>query len=251
MKHSVFFIAGFFFSLALTAQTEAVQDAIPDSAGTRSFFENIYFETAFGSQALFSSDVENLEWNDRFTPFFSLAVGKWISPFWGAEIKAEGLSLNGFSTAEGTYTAVSGNGSLFEQDPVRSHVTIHPDGTYRHFIRYANVSVHLYASLAHLLLGKEKQTKLDFVPSAGIGNMHLFPYKGIPKNNTLSVSCGLTGKWYLTPHLDITMRGTAVFFNNNFEGRIAGTDDYEKYVAASAGLVWYLKPRILKDIFQE
>ncbi len=251
MKHSVFFVVGLFFSLGLTAQTEAVQDVMPDSAGIHSFCDNVYFEAAFGSQTLFSSDVENLEWNDRFTPFFSVAAGKWISPLWGAEIKVEGLSLNGFSTAEGTYTAASGNGSLFEQDPVRSHVTIRPDGTYRHFIRYANVSVHLYASLAHLLFGNEKQTKFDIVPSVGIGNMHLFPYKGIPKNNTLSVSCGLTGKWYLTPSLDITLKGTAVFFNNDFEGRIAGTTDYEKYVAASVGLVWYIKPRIVKSILQE
>ena len=238
---SIFIILS--ISLGLSAQSKIEEAENQDTITNLTFSDNFYIEMEGGTQILFSSDVENLEKRDRLTPSFAISAGKWFTPVFGANIKVRGYSLNGFSTTEGTYTAASGSGGMFEDDPVRQEVTINPDGTYRHFIRYADISLNLYISMINLLTGYKKETFFDIIPSAGIGNMHVFAYKGIPENNCLSGNAGLTGKFHLGPKLDVNINANSVFFDNSFEGRIAGSDKYEYYASASIGIVYYIKSR--------
>jgi len=243
MKLSLSILILFLTLPGLYAQTIDEADTEQDSTESLTFFDNFYIEAGGGSQILFSKDVENLDNKQRLTPSLSLSVGKWFSGTFGAGIKFQGYSLNGFSTTEGTYTAAPDNGNLFEQDPVRKEVTINPDGTYRHFIRYTNISLNFYASIVNLLTGCKEHNIFDIIPSVGIGNMHVFAYKGVPKTNTLSANFGLTGKFHLSPVVDLNINACTAIFDNKFEGRIAGTREYENYVSASIGIVYYVKSR--------
>ncbi|SHJ39094.1 hypothetical protein SAMN05444280_11826 [Tangfeifania diversioriginum] len=247
MRISVLTMIFLLFMSEVWAQTEGGQVAEKDSGAFRPFPEHFYIEATGGAQLLISEDVENLDFNDRFTSSFSLSAGKWFSPVWGASVKIQGFSLNGFSTTEGIYTATTGSTSPFDEDPVRKEVTINPDGTYRHFIRYANLSLNAYLSLVNLFTEFNGTTRFDLIPSVGIGNMHVFQYKGVPANNSLSVNLGVTGKFCVTPRFDVAVSANAAVFDNDFEGRIAGSKSYDKYVSASAGIVYYFKDRRLKE----
>lgn len=238
MKQTVTAIILMFFAAGAWARPQVVQPAEADSA--YAFFDHFFIGLSGGSQLLFSEDVENLDLADRFTPSFALSAGTWISPVWGLQISLQGNSLNGFSTTEGTYTATTGANAAFDEDPVRNEVVINPDGTYRHFIRYANLSLDVCLSLVNLFSKEKRTPAFDLIPSVGVGNMHVFNYKGIPAKNSFSANGGLTGKFYVSPRIDIDAHARAVFFENDFEGRIAGTKTYEHYISAGLGLVFYL-----------
>lgn len=211
------------------------------------FIKNSYFNIALGTQLLLSQDVDQLNFSNRFTPIFNLSYGKWFTGWWGMEINLQGLSLNGFSTTNGIYTASNPDGDLYTSDPVREYVTINPDGTYRHYIHYVNMSFVLYTSMARLFSDYDENKKFDIIPSLGIGAMSVFEYKGIPKGNKISTNFGITGKYHINSNIDLNINVRESMFANNFEGRIAGDKSYDKYVSASIGLTYYFKGKKFKN----
>ena len=212
------------------------------------FFDNLSIEGAVGTQILFSKDANNLKFNERLTPSFSLAVGKWFSPFWGARLQLDGFSLNGFSTVDGIYIADPQTGSIYgNNDPVRDYVTIRPDGSYRHFIRYSNMQVDFRVSLFNLIYGYNEQNRWDIIPSAGIGYMRVLDYKGVPKSNTISTSFEVMGKYQFSSNLDINAKLHITVLPDRFDGRIAG-NNYESYSSASIGVTYYFKSRGFKRV---
>ncbi len=238
------FIIFTLFSGIVTAQDPVLrQAAVLDVTPKASIWNNMFIEIAGGSQMLFSADAENLDFKERLTPQVALSLGRWFSPVFGVSVKAEGCSLNGFSTTEGEYTAADESSLPFDRDPVRKEVTINPDGTYRHFIRYINLSLNLSLSLTDLIMGYDDHSVFSLVTSAGIGNMHVFGYKGIPRKNSLSGNANLTLKFHLSPLVELNLNGSATAFPNQFEGRMAGTRDYENYLTANVGLVYNLAGR--------
>lgn len=238
------FIMVSLFCGVLPAQTPGIeQSADMGLTPKASLWNNMFIEITGGSQMLFSADAKNLDFKERLTPQISLSLGRWLSPVFGAALRAEGYSLNGFSTTEGEYTAADINNSPFDQDPVRKEVTINPDGTYRHFIRYINLSLNLYLSLTDLILGYSDQSVFNLVTTAGIGNMGVFHYKGIPRENSLSGNAGVILKFHLSPMVELNLNGSANAFPNRFEGRIAGSHDYENYLTGNVGLVFNLAGR--------
>ncbi|WP_167615119.1 hypothetical protein [Maribellus sediminis] len=230
------------------AQNEEEPVVADDLGWSQSFSDNWYIELGAGTHMLFSQDVENLDSKDRFTPSFTFAAGKWLTPVFGLELNLQGYSLNGFSTTEGTYTAVVDGGAL--EDPVRNEVVINPDGSYRHFIQYTNASINLLVSLVSIG-GYKEDAKFDCIPFVGVGDMHVFEYKGIPKNDVFSLNYGVIGKFKATPRLDINLKVTKAVFDNEFEGRIAGDQSKDSYLAGNIGLVYYLKKRGFDKVTSE
>lgn len=210
-----------------------------DSVYSKSIFNNFYLKAEVGGQAVFSADADKLETKDRVSPSYAFEFGKWICPVVGIGIKAQGGTLNGFSTTEGIYLACLGDNNVACTDPVRNEVTINPDGTYRHFVQYTNVSLNFYFSIINIFGYKQGGTFFDLVPSVGIGNMHIFDYKGIPSDNILSANAGLECSFKLAPRWCLNIGANTVFFDNEFEGRIAGDRTYENYISANVGVVYY------------
>jgi outer membrane protein OmpA-like peptidoglycan-associated protein len=193
-------------------------------------------EAGGGVQTLFSSDVTNLSFTQRFTPSVSLGVGKWLSPFWGLRLQASGYSLNGFSTTEGTYLADPlGNGLYGSNDPVREQVWIRPDGSYRHYLRYLNVQLAVEASLFNGLGGYKENRKWDIIPALGVGYLRSFGYKGTPATDNLSLNLSLRGKYALNPRWDVNLEVSAAAFDGNFDGRIT-QQKYEAYSGITLGI---------------
>jgi len=237
MKYIFLLIIGLTLTSQLWAQTETTEIQETDTAAHFRMADKFYLELAGGSQILFSQDADILEIKDRLTPHFSLSAGTWFSPIWGAQLNIQGVSLNGFTSLESMSTT---SGAEYADDPVRDYVTIRHDGSYRHFIRYNNVSLSLFASMANLV-GKEKEHQLDLLPSAGVGLMHVFDYKGIPSSNSLSYNFGMSATCLISPHLKFLLKGTGIMVPNDFEGRDAGDNEYDWIGSLDVGLIWYLK----------
>jgi len=237
MKYIFLLITGLTLTLQLRAQTETTEIQEPDTAVQFRIADKFYLELAGGSQILFSQDADILDIKDRLTPHASLSIGTWFSPVWGAELKIQGMSLNGFTSLESMSTT---SGAEYADDPVRDYVTIRPDGSYRHFIQYGNASLSLFASLANLL-GKNKEHKFDLLPSAGAGLMYVFDYKGIPESYNLSYNFGMSASCRISPRLKFVLKGTGIMVPNDFEGRDAGDNKYNWIGSLDAGLVWYLR----------
>ena len=227
---------GLFLTLSLTAQTVKTDQNWSDTITSQGVFDRLFIEFGGGTQILFSQDADELKTAQRFTPHFSLSAGTWFSPNWGAGLLVEGTSLNGF-TDIGSSVA----GSYFEDDPVRQYVTIRPDGNYRHYIRYTDASILVFASLFNLLAEDNKLHRFNVIPSAGIGWMHVFSYKGIPENNVLTYRLGLSATFGITPGLSLALKGSGLLAPNDFEGRDAGSATFDKIGSFDIGLIWNLK----------
>ncbi|WP_282037419.1 OmpA family protein [Saccharicrinis aurantiacus] len=212
------------------------------------FKQNIYIDGGLGTQILFSQDVGNLQFNDRFTPQYTFGIGKWFTPFWGLRLNFQGYELNGFSTVDGLYTADPQEGIIYgNNDPVRNYVTIHENGSYRHFIRYINAGVDFQFSAFNLFAGYKNKRKWDVVPALGVSVMSVLDYKGIPATTSLAFNAELMGKYKLNKRLHVNLKVNMSTFPDQFEGRIAGKA-YESMASASIGVSYFFKDSGFKRI---
>lgn len=259
MRKLISLFSIFLFSNAFnTVSGQVIQDTIigDEISKVKPIFEpdifsdNLYVETALGTQILFSTDVNNLDFTERFTPYFSLSAGKWFSPYWGAHIGVQGLSLNGFSTLNGIYLADPQSVNIYgNNDPVRDNVTIRPDGSYRHFIRYTNINIGLQLSLFSLIKGYDELNRWDIIPSLGLGYMRVSEYMGIPNTNTISANFELKGVYHLNEKIALNIKSQIALMPDQFDGRIAG-DIYESYSSISIGATYFFKKRGFKRVTQ-
>lgn len=205
---------------------------------------NWYIEIGGGVQTLFSKDANKLAFGKRVTPSVSFTGGKWFSPYWGARLQLQGFSYHGFSTTDGVYLGDPLNNNFIYglNDPVRNHVSIRPDGSYRHYLRYMNLHADFQVALLNLIVGEDEQRKWEVIPAVGLGYMHLFPYKGTPKNNVLSANFSLMGKYRLTKDFDINLEVQTAVMPDQFDGRIAGKL-YENSCAVTLGVTYHFKKR--------
>ena len=199
-----------------------------------------YVELGAGAQMLFSSDADLLKFRERITPSISLTLGKWLTPKYGVRLQVGGYALNGYSTVNGLYIAdPQNNGSVFgRKDPVTGEVTVKPDGSYPHYIRYINPHVDIQASVAHLF-SEDGWGRWDVIPAVGIGYFGTFNYKGVPNVNTISTNFSVMGKYAICNRFDINMEVSTVVLPGFFDGRI--TDNlYENTLSTTLGVTYTL-----------
>ena len=216
MKKIIFIIATIFIPFFLLAQSEELTKEKEDC-----IVNDWFIGLSAGSQILFSSDAENLNFNQRLTPIISLSGGKWFSPYWGARLQISGYSMNGFSTLEGRYIAdLLPDGSYGNNDPVRNEVLVRPDGSYRHYLRYINAHADLQFSAMNLLFGYNQLRKWDIIPTLGLGYFKTFEYKGSPVTNNFSGYFALAGKYNVYKDFDVELELGTTLFPDKFDGRL-------------------------------
>lgn len=199
--------------------------------------DNWYIEASAGTQMLFAKDADALDFKDRLTPFVSLSVGRWFSPWAGFRVQGQGYGLNGNSTTEGLFTADRLPIIIYGQnDPVREYVGIRPDGSYRYNTRYFNIHADFRTSLANLI-APGKNHRFDVIPSAGLGWYRQLGYKGTPNVNSISANFSAMLKFAVWKGLDLNLEASAAVLPDAFDGRIAGRQ-YENNLALALGLTW-------------
>ena len=192
---------------AQETQQQAVQPNLSESEA------NWFLSVNGGAQILMSKDADYLVFSKRITPMVSISGGKWVSPFMGFRIKLQGLNLNGYSTAEGLYLADTSGSLLYgNNDPVREYVTINPDGSYHHYVRYVNSHIDLLLSMMNIFGGYNPERSFDILSSAGIGCMQVFEYKGIPRTNSISTNFSLTATSRISDSFNAHLEIQSAFF---------------------------------------
>ncbi|MDR0873580.1 MAG: OmpA family protein [Prevotellaceae bacterium] len=205
-----------------------------------------YIELGAGAQMLFSSDANKLTFADRLTPSLSLTLGKWLTDTYGLRLQIGGYALNGYSTYQGLYVADPQNGAFGNNDPVREHISVKPDGSYPHYVRYINPHADFQVSVPHLFCEKG-WGKWDLIPAVGLGYFGTFDYKGVPQVNSLSANFALMGKYNVYDRWDINLEVSTAVLPGSFDGRITGKL-IENTLSATLGVSYHLSYKEKKVI---
>lgn len=208
-----------------------------------------FVDAGGGVQTIFSSNARKLNFGKRLTPSYTIGVGKWITPTLAMRLQIGGYSLNGMSTSEGLYLRdPQTNGSIFgTHDPVIDHVTVNPDGTYRHYLRYINAHADFMVSLSRLLFSG--QGKFDVLSAVGLGYARSFAYRGTAATNSLTANFSVMAKYKATKCLDVNIEISSALMPDHFDGRITGKH-YEPTLGATLGLSYNFnaaKPYVKKE----
>lgn len=198
-------------TVSLYAQSENKNKTKPIA----SWEKNWYIEAGGGFQFLLSKNANQLLFKDRITSAFSLTGGRWISPFWGVRLQAQGYAMNGFAMADGTNW----------NDPVRNHVNVLPSGNYPYYLRFLDLHADAQVSLANLILGYDHNRKWDVIPAIGIGYIHAFPFKGTSAGNSCSGHLSVMAKYRLPKGFDINLEVQGAIIPDRFDGRKTGSPD--------------------------
>ncbi len=193
------------------------------------FTENTTLEGGIGTQILFSRDAGVLDFGQRLTPVFSLAAGKWLSPLWGLQLRFNGVSMNGFT--------IPSAGSPY--DPVIEYVTVRPDGSYRHYLRYFSTSLGIKVSLLTLVEGYKENRAWDIIPSVDAGYVRMLSYKGSPAGNYISPGFSVAGKYRISSKMDVQLEARAMLFPGKFDGITSGKR-FENNLGVTLGVSYRL-----------
>lgn len=208
-----------------------------------------FVEAGGGVQTIFSSDASKLDFGKRLTPSYTIGVGKWITPAYALRLQVGGYALNGMSTSEGLYLRDPQiDGSVYgPHDPVIDNVTVRPDGTYRHYLRYVNAHADFMVSLSRLLF--HNQSKFDVLPAVGFGYAHAFAYRGTANTNSLTANFSVAAKYSVMKCMDVNLEIGSALMPDHFDGRITGRK-YEPTLGATLGLTYRFnasKPYVRKE----
>lgn len=208
-----------------------------------------FVEAGGGVQTIFSSDASKLDFGKRLTPSYTIGVGKWITPAYALRLQVGGYALNGMSTSEGLYLRdPQTDGSVYgPHDPVIDNVTVRPDGTYRHYLRYVNAHADFMVSLSRLLF--HNQSKFDVLPAVGFGYAHAFAYRGTANTNSLTANFSVAAKYSVLKCMDVNLEIASALMPDHFDGRITGRK-YEPTLGATLGLTYRFnasKPYVRKE----
>ena len=204
-----------------------------------------FVEAGGGVQTIFSSDASKLDFGKRLTPSYTIGVGKWITPAYALRLQVGGYALNGMSTSEGLYLRdPQTDGSVYgPHDPVIDNVTVRPDGTYRHYLRYVNAHADFMVSLSRLLF------RFDVLPAVGFGYAHAFAYRGTASTNSLTANFSVAAKYSVLKCMDVNLEIASALMPDHFDGRITGKK-YEPTLGATLGLTYRFnasKPYVRKE----
>lgn len=208
-----------------------------------------FVEAGGGVQTIFSSDAGKLDFGKRLTPSYTIGVGKWITTAYALRLQVGGYALNGMSTSEGLYLRdPQTDGSVYgPHDPVIDNVTVRPDGTYRHYLRYVNAHADFMVSLSRLLF--HNQSKFDVLPVVGFGYAHAFAYRGTASTNSLTANFSVAAKYSVMKCMDVNLEIASALMPDHFDGRITGRK-YEPTLGATLGLTYRFnasKPYVRKE----
>ena len=208
-----------------------------------------FIEAGAGVQTIFSRDASKLDFGKRLTPLYTIGVGKWITPAYALRLQVGGYALNGISTSEGLYLRdPQTDGSVYgPHDPVIGNVTVRPDGTYRHYLRYVNAHADFMVSLSRLLF--RSQGRFDVLPAVGFGYAHAFAYRGTANTNSLTANFSVAAKYSVLKCMDVNLEIASALMPDHFDGRITGRK-YEPTLGATLGLTYRFnasKPYVRKE----
>ena len=142
----------------------------------------------------------------------SISVGKWVMPYWGLRLQAQGAWWKGACAAE---SALSRQFDLSQMSSLS-------DGSLQYDIFYMNPHLDFMLSLASCAQrGWTDSRKVDVIPFSGIGYLYQFDAKGVKASHCLTGHFGLQGKYRLTDLCDLNLEVSTTIMPDSYK-EIAG-----------------------------
>ena len=212
-------------SLAMAASLQAESADTTRYTGLSRCEANWFVEMNVGGNVSFSKDSRLNYGAKNLMPNISVSGGKWFSPFVGTRLQLQGYGTAAGSTTVGMYLADPLPGGGFgNNDPVREHVTIRPDGSYTYPVYFLNIHADVMLSVMSLVnRGMGAQDRWDVIPAVGVGYMHVFSKDGVPASDVLTASFSVMGKYRVLPFLDVNVEVQSILMPDMYEGRLTGS----------------------------
>lgn len=200
--------------------TEAQNLYLKSGAG-----DNWFLHFGAGGQAYFGDNDNKAEFKDRVSVMPVVAVGKWINPSWGLQLKGQGGSLHGYEN----------------------------EGAFRQKDKYYNVHVDALWNLTNQIGGYSPSRILNVSPYVGLGFAHRFQMNndesipqvsGVQPNyrdyaNAISVNGGIQIGVKLNNRISLDFDMGASVLPDYFD-RIVKDSEYEAILSATGGITFKL-----------
>lgn len=215
------------------------------SVQTNGFFKNWYLSIGGGAQTIFGDHDKQIGWDNRITPAFDVAVGKWFTPVIGVRAMASGLTLKGATQGGLDGGPISeSKGAAFSTG---QQITEQPwDGYwlwYQEF-NYINLHVDVMYNLCNLFGGYKEKRVYNAIPYFGLGWVAVLEDADrLPEDVRLSrevgANIGLINQFRLSRSLDLNIDIRGGYVNDRFDGDESTAGRYgEGILSATANLVW-------------
>ena len=197
---------------------------------TNGFWDNWFIQAGAGAQAYFGDHNKQLEWGDRLTPAYEIAVGKWFTPSIGTRLMVHGLSYKG-ATRDGVHS--TGVAVPAPEDHIGYW------GLTQQKFPFVNAHVDFMFNLSNIIGGYREDRFWDIQPYVGVGWICTWDE---PKNQSVTYAAGILNSFRLGERFDIYLDVRGGMLADTFEGEVGGRN-HEGNLSATLGLSYNFNKR--------
>ena len=241
MKKGSFITAALLMTVSgLFAQRAVANTTLPDSCSydgnkyeilTNRFWDNWFASVNGGGMIYLGDHDKQMDFKDRVSPAFDIAVGKWFTPSIGVRVVYSGLQMKGLtkngshSTGEIYTDAHDGSTNLYKQK-----------------FNAFNVHGDVLFNLMNLFAGYNETRFYSVSPYLGVGWGRVWQSA---QRREATFNLGLYNNFRLSSSLDLSLDVHGMLVKDDFEGEL-GNRDEEGALSATIGLTFKFPNRSWK-----
>lgn len=163
-----------------------------------SWRDNWFISAGGGVNFVFADDNRNGDIFKQMTPAANFAIGKWITPVWGARLQYNGVTLRGYHNAP----------SIFNDGYDDSQAM------YKNKMNYVNLHGDILLSFTNWTMGYKPNRGYELIGFGGVGWTRAS--KGEELTDQVGFTVGLINRFRLSDHWDFNIEATSVLLNDKF-----------------------------------
>ena len=208
-------------------------DSKGHSVQTNGFFKDWYIGVGAGAQTIFGDHDKQIDWNNRITPAFDVAVGKWFTPVIGVRGMVSGMSLKGATQAG---QAAFSTGTQITERPWDGYWLYYQD------YQYINLHIDVMYNLSNLFCGYKNERIYNAIPYFGLGwaavleDASRLP-EGFRPSREVAANIGFINQFRLGRNFDLNIDIRGGYVNDRFDGEEGGKYG-EGILSTTANLIW-------------
>lgn len=197
---------------------------------TNGFWDNWFISAGGGGEILFGNHDQLGKFENRISPTFNVALGKWFTPGLGLRMQYSGFQARG-------YTTDANNGYV-----VYKTTQVAGRNDYKQKFHYMNLHGDVLFNLNALFGGYNPKRVYEIIPYLGAG--FTYSYTAKPHHQkTMAVNAGIINRFRVSSALDINIELSGMATEGRFDLEPGGKRSFDATAAATAGLTYHFKQR--------
>jgi outer membrane protein OmpA-like peptidoglycan-associated protein len=186
---------------------------------TNKFWHNWFISAGGGASVMFGEADRKADFDDRISPTFHVAMGKWFTPGLGLRLQYSGLQAKGASLyTGGNYADAASVGGIHAQK-----------------FNYMNLHGDALLNLSTLFFGYNEKRVYEFIPYLGAGWVHNY---SAPHRNSVGLNAGLVNRFRVGKAIDINLELSGLFVEDKFDGEVGGDHSHDGVASVTLGLTY-------------